>query len=36
VGSNIGDSSIYFALHGAERVFAIDPSPPILYNSKKK
>jgi FkbM family methyltransferase len=27
VGSNIADSSIYFALHGAERVIAIDPSP---------
>jgi FkbM family methyltransferase len=27
VGSNIGDSSIYFALQGAKRVIAVDPFP---------
>lgn len=31
VGSNIGDSSIYFALHGASSVIALDPIP---YNYK--
>jgi FkbM family methyltransferase len=35
VGSNIGDSSIYFALHGAERVIAIDPSPQNYIIAKK-
>jgi FkbM family methyltransferase len=27
IGANIGDSSLYFALHGAQRIIAIEPFP---------
>lgn len=35
VGSNIADSSIYFALKGAKKVIALDPSPRNYYYAKK-
>lgn len=35
VGANIADSSIYFALHGAERVIGIEPLPKNFEIAKK-
>jgi len=35
VGSNICDSTIYFCLHGAQKVIAIDPFPTNYYFAKK-
>ena len=32
IGANIGDTSIYFALNGAKRVIAIEPSPYAFKN----
>lgn len=35
VGANIGDTSIYFALHGARKVYAIEPFP-VIFDFLKK
>jgi len=34
IGANIGDSSIYFALKGAEKVIALEPSPKNFESAK--
>jgi len=35
IGSSIGDSAIYFCLHGAQKVIALDPFPTNYYFAKK-
>ena len=35
IGSNVGDSSIYFCLKGAKKVIALDPYPPNYEIAKK-
>jgi len=35
IGANIGDSSIYFAIKGAKKVFAFEPAPRNFESAKK-
>jgi len=35
IGSNIGDTSIYFALRGAKKVIAVEPAPKNFQSAKK-
>jgi ribosomal protein L11 methylase PrmA len=35
IGANVGDSSIYFALRGADKVIALEPLPTSYKMAKK-